>query len=54
MIIIDSREKKFDHIRNYFDSHGVVYQVNKLDEGDYQNTENPTITIDRKVKLFDR
>lgn len=51
MIVIDSREKKFDHIRNYFDLHGVAYEVSKLDEGDYQNTENPTITIDRKASL---
>lgn len=51
MILIDSREKKFDHIRNYFESHGVAYEVKKLDEGDYQNTDNPSIVIDRKANL---
>lgn len=51
MILIDSREKKFDHIRNYFDKNNVPYEVTKLDEGDYQNTEHPNITIDRKANL---
>lgn len=51
MILIDSREKKFDHIRDYFKSHDVAYEVIKLDEGDYQNTEHPNITIDRKANL---
>ena len=38
MIIVDTRERKWDHIKKYFDEHGVEYVVQKLDEGDYFNT----------------
>lgn len=51
MIIIDSREKKFEHIREYFDKHGVPYEVRKLDTGDYLNTDNPSVVVDRKANL---
>lgn len=52
MIIIDSREKKFDHIRNYFDKNNVPYEFpHKLDVGDYWNTENPNVVVDRKANL---
>lgn len=52
MIVIDSREKKFEHIQKYFDAHGVEYVFpKKLDEGDYFNTEVPNIVIDRKANL---
>ena len=51
MIIVDSREKKWDHIRTYFEQNGVEYAVRKLDVGDYLNTENSGIVIDRKRDL---
>lgn len=51
MIIVDTREQKWDHIRQYFDKHGIEYEVKKLDEGDYFNTECPDIVIDRKAHL---
>lgn len=51
MIVIDSREKKFDHIREYFDKNNIPYVIEKLGEGDYQNTKHPTITIDRKANV---
>ena len=51
MIIVDSREKKWDHIREYFEKNGVEYIVHKLDAGDYLNTENDGIVIDRKASL---
>lgn len=51
MIIVDSREKKWDHIRDYFDRNGVEYAVRKLDVGDYLNTDNDRIVIDRKHNL---
>ena len=47
-IIIDSREKKCDHIKAYFDKHGIEYEIRKLDEGDYQIDGQPNITVDRK------
>ena len=53
MIIVDTREQKWDHIKAYFDKHGVEYVVQKLDEGDYFNTEQPLIVIDRKANLME-
>lgn len=52
MIIVDSREKKWEHIRKYFDEHGIEYEFpQKLDVGDYINSEYPVIVIDRKANL---
>ena len=51
MIIVDTREQKWDHIRQYFDQNGIEYEIKKLDEGDYFNTEYPVIVIDRKANL---
>lgn len=52
MIIIDSREKKWEHIQKYFDKHEIRYVFpQKLDTGDYANTENPFVVIDRKANL---
>lgn len=52
MIIVDSREKKWEHIRDYFDRNGIPYDFpHKLDEGDYLNTENPSVVVDRKANL---
>lgn len=52
MIVVDSREKKWDHIRLYFDRSGIPYRDRiKLDVGDYFNTEYPYVVIDRKCGL---
>ena len=51
MIIIVSREKKFEHIKAYFDKHGIPYEVRKLNTGDYFNTDNPSVVVDRKANL---
>lgn len=51
MIIVDSREKKWDHIRNYFDDNNICYTIKKLDAGDYINQSYPEIVIDRKAHL---
>ena len=51
MIIIDTREKKFEHITAYFDKHNIPYEVRKLDTGDYMNTDNPDVIVDRKQNL---
>lgn len=50
-IIVDSREKKCDHIKAYFDKVGIVYEVKKLDVGDYQIEGNPSLSVDRKQNL---
>ena len=52
MIIVDSREKKWEHIRTYFDASGVKYKDRiKLDAGDYFNPNYPYVVIDRKSGL---
>lgn len=51
MIVIDTREKKFEHITAYFDKHNIPYEVRKLDTGDYMNTDNPDVIVDRKQNL---
>lgn len=35
VILVDSREKKNDHILGYFKKQGIAYQETKLDYGDY-------------------
>ena len=52
MIIVDSREKKWDHIRKYFDDYNIEYFFpQKLDVGDYFNPDNPSVVVDRKANL---
>lgn len=48
--IFDSREKKNDHVKAYFDKHGIAYRVEKLDVGDYM-VEGGTVSVDRKQNL---
>ena len=51
MLIVDSREKKWEHIKSYLWTHNIEYKVAKLDVGDYMTTENDRISIDRKANL---
>lgn len=51
MIIVDSREKKWDHIRQYFDKNGIEYKIRKLDVGDYFQTDQGDVVVDRKRNL---
>lgn len=50
-IIVDTREQKWSHIKDYFDTHCIPYIEHKLDEGDYQIEGKPLLTIDRKKDL---
>lgn len=51
MIYVDSREKKNDHVIRYLEQNQIPYQIRKLSTGDYMNSENMTLTIDRKRNL---
>ncbi len=51
MIIIDSREKKCEHIKDYFERQGIEYIVKKLDVADYAIEGNEKVAIDRKRNL---
>ena len=50
MLIVDSREKKNQHILDYFDRLGEQYQIRALSTGDYMEADG-NITIDRKQDL---
>ena len=50
-VIIDSREKKCDHIKAWFDKNGIEYEVKKLDVGDFMLEGNEKISVDRKQNL---
>lgn len=51
VIQVDSREQKYDHVTNYFDSKGIKWVRSKCVVGDYVNLENPMVVIDRKKDL---
>lgn len=57
MIIVDTREQKWDHIKKYFDKIGMVkgkdYDKSKLYVGDFTLAHNMQVTIDRKGGLFE-
>lgn len=52
MIVVDSREKKWEHIKTYFDKNHIRYRERvKLDAGDYFNPKYPYVVVDRKANL---
>lgn len=51
MIICDTREKTNQNVLAYFDKHSIEYKIEKLDTGDYMDSEKMNITIDRKRNL---
>lgn len=51
MIICDTREKKNDHVLDYFRKNGIPYKEQKLDTGDYMNYPSMTVSVDRKQNL---
>ena len=56
MLLVDDREKwthkgaRDVHLKNYFDRHGILYRVERLDVGDYM-LEGGKISVDRKYGL---
>ena len=54
-IIIDTREKKTEHITKQFDKNNIPYERRKLSVGDYaiQNSDGvtPPVVIERKTSL---
>lgn len=51
MVIVDSREKKWEHIKDYFDRNNIEYFVKKLDVADYMIEGKERLVIDRKRNL---
>ena len=50
-VIIDSREKKCDHIKAWLEKKGIEYEIKKLDVGDFMIESNEKISVDRKQNL---
>lgn len=50
-VIVDSREKRWEHIKEWFEKNDIKYAVRKLDEGDYQIEGSPSVSVDRKRNL---
>ena len=51
MIVVDTREKKWDHIKAYFEQNKIPFKVEKLDAGDYFSTDQGDVVVDRKQNL---
>lgn len=52
MIYVDSREKRWQHIEDWFKAHGVEYRPSvALATADYINPDNPKTIVDRKANL---
>ncbi|MBQ1574251.1 MAG: ERCC4 domain-containing protein [Clostridiales bacterium] len=50
-LISDTREKKNQHVLDYFEAVGIKYEIAKLDFGDYMDAYRPGIVIDRKQNI---
>ena len=55
MIIVDTREKERAIIKilSDFSKAGIEYRREKLDVGDYMNTDSPWLVVDRKQNLLE-
>ena len=51
VIIIDTREKKFSHITEYFQANGVRTYSHGLEVGDYTLALDRSVVVDRKAGL---
>lgn len=47
-ILVDSREKRNEHIIEYFDKNNIAWKQRQLNVGDYMIDGNDTISIDKK------
>lgn len=50
MIAVDTRERKWDHVREQFERLEIPYMMKKLDFGDYMVPGQP-LSVDRKQNL---
>lgn len=51
MILCDTREKRNQHILDYFQRRGIPFEERKLETGDYMDSDRMDLTIDRKRNL---
>lgn len=50
MILVDTRERKWDHVKAVMEASGIEYEVRKLDYGDYM-VPGGSVSVDRKHNL---
>lgn len=50
-LLVDTREQKWDHVRDGFDRLGVTYAKSKLYVGDYAWADRQSIVVDRKQDM---
>lgn len=50
-VTVDSREKRWEHIAEYLENNKILFDVRKLDVGDYMLEGNDRISVDRKRNL---
>lgn len=48
---MDTREKKYTHVKEYFQKKGIEVIHEKLDVGDYMTSHDAKISVDRKQNL---
>ena len=53
VIIIDTREKKFSHITEYFQMNGIRTYSHGLEVGDYTLALDRSVVVDRKAGLHE-
>lgn len=50
MLVVDTREQKWGHVRAYLDEHMIPYRIHKLDYGDYM-VPGGSVSVDRKQDI---
>lgn len=50
-LICDSREQKWDHVRNYLDRENILWKRSKLMVGDYARVDTMSTIVDRKAHM---
>lgn len=50
-LICDSREQKWDHVRDYLDREDILWKRSKLMVGDYARVDTMSTVVDRKASM---
>lgn len=53
MLLCDTREKKNQHILSFFYKNNIPYEIKKINTGDYLNTENIMVRVERKRSIHE-
>lgn len=50
-IICDSREQKWEHVKEWLEGQGLLWMRSKLPVGDYTRMDNMSVVVDRKQNM---